>query len=123
MPSRFEATFRDRVTPAALRAFGVTVRFCRGPYVSEEFTARRGDREYTAMGAEWGIETKITMREFILPLASVLIDGDAVEPRTGDRIMEGDEIFEIQPPNEDTPSVELPAGGFEYICRTKRIEE
>lgn len=122
MPSRFESTFRDRVLPAAERAFGVTVTFIRGVYVSEEFVARRNDRTHEAIGAEYGIEIKITMRDFVLPVASLLIDGDAVEPRTGDRIKEGSEIFEIQPPSENTPSVELQAGGFEYIVHTKKVE-
>lgn len=104
------------------RTFGVLVRFCRGIRVSDEFTARRNDREYAAIGAEYGIEIKITMRDFVLPVASLLIDGDAIEPRTGDRITEGDEIFEIQPPDENRPSVELQAGGYEYLVHTKKVE-
>jgi hypothetical protein len=122
MASRFEQTYRERVVPTANRAFGATVCFCRGPYVSEEFTARRSDRVYTSIGAEFGIEVKITMRDFVLPVASVAIDGDEVEPRTGDRIIEGNEVFEIQPPDENTPSVELQAGLFEYIVHTKKIK-
>ncbi len=122
MPSRFESTFKDRVIPAAERAFGVTVQLSRGVYVTSEFTARRQDLNHLAIGAEYGIEIKITMRDFILPVASLLIDGDAIEPRTGDRILEGSEVFEIQPPDENRPSVELQAGGFEYLVHTKRIE-
>ncbi len=122
MPSRFESTFKDRVIPAAERAFGVTVTFIRDIRTSEEFTARRADREYKAIGAEYGIEIRITMRDFVLPVASLLIDGDTIEPRTGDRIQEGTEVFEIQPPDEKTPSVELQAGGYEYIVHTKKVE-
>lgn len=122
MPSRFESTFKDRVIPAAERAFGVTVQLSRGVYLTSEFTARRHDLDHSAIGAEYGIEIKITMRDFILPVASLLIDGDAIEPRTGDRIIEGSEVFEIQPPDENRPSVELQAGGFEYLVHTKRIE-
>lgn len=122
MPSRFESTFQDRVIPAAERAFGVTVRFHQGVNVSEEFTARRHDRVFRAIGAEYGIEIKITMRDFILPVASVVIDGSEVKPRTGNRIIEGDEIFEIQPPDENTPSVELRTGGYEWLVHTKRVE-
>lgn len=122
MASRFESRFLDVSVPQLQRTFGVLVRFLRGVYVSEEFTARRSDRTHTAIGAEYGIEIKITMRDFVLPVASLLIDGDAIEPRTGDRITEGDEIFEIQPPDEKTPSCELQAGGFEWIVHTKKIE-
>ena len=51
-----------------------------------------------------------------------VIDGDTVEPRTGDRILEGTEVFEIQPPDENKNSVELQPGGYEWICHTKRVE-
>ena len=122
MASLFESTFQTRVLPAANRAFGVTVRFCRGVYVSDEFTSRRNDRVYTAIGAEYGIEIKITMRDFVMPVETLLIDGDAIEPRTGDRIIEGDEVFEIQPIDQNKPSVELQAGGYEYLVHTKKIE-
>ena len=122
MPSQFEQIFQTFATPILERVFGVTIRFCRGVYVSEEFTARRSDRTYTAIGAEYGIEIKIEMRDFILPVASVAIDSDEVDPRTGDRIQEGDEVFEIQPIDEKRPSVELQAGGYEWLVHTKRVE-
>lgn len=122
MPSRFEERFQTLAVPNFEREFGVTVRFFRGVNVSEEFTARRNDRTFKSLGAEYGIEVRITMRDFILPVASVAIDGDEIEPRTGDRIMEGDEVFEIQPPDNNTPSVELQAGGYEWLVHTKRVE-
>jgi hypothetical protein len=120
MPNAFEATFADRVIPAANRAFGVSVYFVRGGLFTPAFTARRGDREHVAIGDD-GIEITITMRDFMLPVADLLIDGDLIEPRTGDRILEGDETFEIQPPDQTKPSVELQAGGIEWVVHTKRI--
>lgn len=122
MPSKFETKFQALAVPHLLREFGVTVQFCRGAYISEEFTARRNERELKAIGAEYGIEISITMRQYILTVSDVAIDGDLIEPRTGDRIIEGSEIFEIQPPDDNKPSVELTAGGFEYIVHTKRVE-
>ena len=122
MPSRFEQRFQALAVPSFNRIFGVPVRFMQGVNVSAEFTARRNDRVHRAIGAEYGIEIRITMRDFILPVATVVIDGSQVEPRTGNRIMEGDEIFEIQPPDEKTPSVELKAGGYEWLVHTKRVE-
>ncbi len=122
MPSKFERFFKTHAVSVLEREFGVLVRFCRGVYVSAEFTARRADREYKAIGAEYGIEIRVSMRDFILPVATLLIDGDAIEPRTGDRIIEGDEVFEIQPPDLNRPSVELQAGEFEYLVHTKKIE-
>lgn len=122
MPSWFETTFNDSVMPTFEDLFGATVRLARGALLTAEFTARRGDREYTAMGQEFGLEVKVTMRDFLLPVASVVIDGDEIEPRTGDRIIEGSETFEILPPDNNTPSVEKPAGGHDWLCHTKRVE-
>ena len=122
MASRFESTFRDRVIRAAERAFGVTVQFQAGVNLSEEFTARRADQIYTVTGAEYGVEIQITMRDFILPVASVVVDGDTLEPRTGNRITEGDEVFEIQPIDDKRPAVELQSGGYEWLVHTKKVE-
>jgi hypothetical protein len=122
MASRFETFFKNHAVPVLNRQFGVLVTFIRGVYVSEEFTARRNDRQHKAIGAEYGIEIRIAMRDFVLPVESLLIDGDQIEPRTGDRIQEGSEVFEIQPPDEKTPSIELQAGGFEWIVHTKKVE-
>ncbi len=122
MASKFELRFLSAAVPQLQRQFGVLICFARGVYVSEEFTARRNDREYKSLGAEFGIEISITMRDFVLPIELLLIDGDAITPRTGDRIIEGDEVFEIQPPDMNKPSVELQAGGFEWVVHTKKIE-
>lgn len=122
MASLFEQRFHNRVTPQMNGLFGVDVTFCRESFKTDTFTARRNDRVYNAIGAEYGIEIKITMRDFILPAASVVINEREVEPRKGDRIKEGDETFEIQPPDENTPAVELQAGGYEYLCHTKRVK-
>jgi hypothetical protein len=121
MPSLYEQRFQSRAVPMLNRTFGVSIIFVRGIYSSSEFTARRNDIEHKTIDGN-GIPISITMRDFVLPVASVVIDGDAVEPRTGDRIMEGTEVFEIQPPDEKKLSVELQAGGYEWICHTKRVE-
>lgn len=121
MASRFESTFQNRVLLAAQRAFGVSITFIRGIYSSASITARRNDLEHKTIDGN-GIPISITMRDFVLPVASVVIDGDTVEPRTGDRILEGTDVFEIQPPDENKNSVELQPGGYEWICHTKRLE-
>ncbi len=121
MPSLYEQRFQARAIPMLNRTFGVSVTFIRGIYSSAEFTVRRNDIEHKTIDGN-GIPVSITMRDFVLPVASVVIDGDTVEPRTGDRIMEGTEVFEIQPPDENKNSVELQPGGYEWICHTKRVE-
>ncbi len=121
MPSLYEQRFQARAVPMLNRTFGVSVTFIRGIYSSAEITARRNDIEHKTIDGN-GIPISITMRDFVLPVTSVVIDGDTVEPRTGDRILEGTEVFEIQPPDENKLSVELQAGGYEWICHTKRVE-
>jgi len=121
MSSRFESRFQSVAVPQLQREFGVSVTFIRGIYSSASITARRNDVEHKTIDGN-GIPISITMRDFVLPVSSVVIDGDTVEPRTGDRIMEGSEVFEIQPPDENKLSVELQAGGYEWICHTKRVE-
>ena len=121
MPSLYEQRFQARAVPMLNRTFGVAVTFIRGIYSSAEITARRNDVEHKTIDGN-GIPISITMRDFVLPVASVVIDGDTVEPRTGDRILEGTEVFEIQPPDENKLSVELQVGGYEWICHTKRVE-
>ena len=122
MPNAFERTFNERVIPAANRGFGVSVTLYRGIDVTEPFTARRNDQVYKAIGQEYGIEVSINMRDFYLPTSAIVFGGIIVEPRTGDRICEGDETYEIQPPDIARPSVELQAGGYEYIVHTKKVE-
>ena len=102
--------------------FGVVVTLARGGNVTAPFTARRTDKIHHAIGQEFGLEVRITMRDFILPVTSLVIDSVTIEPRTGDRITEGSEIFEIQPPDNQKPSVELQTGGYEYLVHTKRIQ-
>jgi len=122
MPSMHEVMVQTSGTPIVQWLHGVLVCLTRGVQSTDEFTARRNDRIHNAIGQEFGLEVKITMRDFLLPVASVVIDGLEIEPRTGDRITEGSEVFEIQPPDDRKPSVELPAGGYDWLVHTKRIQ-
>lgn len=121
MGSGFDSAFRTYAIPALARFFGTSVQLVRGSSTSVAFTARRGDREYKSMGAEYGIEVTILMRDFMLPIASVVLNEIAVEPRVGDRIIDGDETFEIQPPDEHRPAVEKPPGASDWLVHTKKI--
>lgn len=123
MVSRFEGTFRDRVIPAAERAFGVTVRFFQAGQTSDEFTARRNELANRIIGADYGIGTgiEVRMRSYILPAASLVIGGNVVSPVKGNRIIEGDEVFEIHPPDDGSRAVELQSGGYEWIVHTKQV--
>jgi hypothetical protein len=123
MPSLFERRFNSQSLPMLNRTFGVSVTLSRGALTTAAFTARRNEQEYKALGHEIGIEVSIVMRDFYLPVSSLVLDGVAIEPRTGDWITEGDETYEISPPDNTKPSIGLLPGGYEYLVHTKRIEK
>ncbi len=122
MPNLFETSFNDRALLAGNRAFGVSVTFTRGAAKTASFTARRSGKEHAGLREDFGLEVKITMRDFWLSVASIVLDGRTVAPVIGDRITEGSEVFEIQPPDDNKKAVELLAGGYEYLVHTKRVE-
>jgi hypothetical protein len=122
MTSRFDDRFHGHALPVLNREHSVQVALSNGIISTAEFTARRSDRTHRALGQEYGLEVKVSIRDYTLLAASVVVDGTTIEPRTGYRITEGDETFEIQPPDDDTPSVEKMTGGYEWLVHTKRIE-
>ena len=122
MPSLFERRFQQRSVPILNRTFAVDVQIQRGAQISEAFKARRNEFQHQTIGAEYGLEVKITMREFVFAVSDCVIFGEEIEPRTGDRIIEGSTVFEIQPPDKDTPSVKLADGSYEYRVYTKQVE-
>jgi hypothetical protein len=118
----FERSFQAKSIPSLNRVFGVSVSLERGSVTTDQFTARRSDRKHMAIDADTGLVVAIEMRDFMFAVAAVVIGNETVEPRTGDRIIEGDEVFEIQPPDDKTKSVGLQRGGYEWIVHTKKIQ-
>lgn len=82
----------------------------------------RDDRRVDALGLEYNVPVRVTDRIYTLPVATLLIDGCRIEPRTGDRIIEGTEVFELQPPDDSTQVSEMQIGNFEWLVHTKKIE-
>jgi hypothetical protein len=121
MASRFDQVFSTLGLPALQREFGVMVRIERGVNVSGLIPARRGARDYAAIGAEYGIEITITMWDYLLPVDAVIVDGDLIVPRVGDRIHDGSEVYEVQPYDPNKPAVEYQSAGNEWLIHTKRI--
>lgn len=124
MPNAFERTFNERVIPAANRGFGVEVVVSFGVQTSEPFTARRSAKDYRSEGSKYGIEVAKTLRDYLLPVASVAFEGAQVEPKRLFVIHETEtgESFEVLAPDEDTPAVELMPGGYEWLVHTRKRE-
>jgi hypothetical protein len=119
MPSRFEQRFQRSAIPMLNREFAVDVVFSQGVLSTEAFKARRSDWNYASNGNEYSMAIEITMRDFYLPVESLVIDGEQVTPKIGNLITEGTDIFEIMP-LDDRQSFELLPGGYEYLVHTKR---
>lgn len=111
----------DRGRLAMNRQHGASVTFKSGPFVSDPFDVRRKPFENEAFGQEIGIEIRVIKRTYYLPAEFVLVGGEVFEPRTGDRIIEGAEEYEIFPPDEATAAVSPFNGGLEWEVHTKKV--
>jgi hypothetical protein len=121
--SRFDTTFNTRVMPANERAFGVAVCLSRGALVSEEITARRQEYQTVSMGQEVGIDMRINVRDYLLPVASVVLDGDETQPRAGDILHIGTERWEAFCPNNETPAAEPFNSGADWLTHVRLLED
>lgn len=121
MSSLFEAEFNTRVMPAVERAFAVDVQFQRGDDTSDSFKARRDDIDGVAMGQELGINAKVTKRDYWLPVSSVVINSTPVQPRSGDKIIEGDTTWEVYFPDDSTPASEPVPGGYDWLTHVRLV--
>lgn len=121
MPTIHETRMINRGVVALNRHHSVDVILSRGSMRSEAFAARRRDMEHEAIGQEIGLEAKILMRDYMLPASLCVIGAAAVEPRAGDLIIEGDEAYEIQHPDANTPACVTLPGGLQYLAHTKRL--
>lgn len=115
MVSRFEQRFESFAAPVLNREFGVTVTICRDGVSSSEFTARR------SVSTDFGLDVKVSMRDFILPLSAMVISGGTIIPEVGDQIIEGSLVYEIQPMESGEVAAELLPGGFEYIAHAVEL--
>jgi len=117
--NRFEAAF-DRRRTAAQRAFGVEIYLQRGDVQTGLITARRPPNDYSVIGQEIGLAQDVVDREWIIAVADYAFGGTAKKPLRGDRIVEGEEVFEIMP-DDIGPAAELMSGGVEWKVRTKQV--
>jgi len=115
----FQESFNTRVIPAGDRAFGKLVTFRRGGLESEPFTAQTEHREYDVVDAK-GFLIRVVSRDFMFPVAAIVLAGETVEPRSGDVLVAGDDEFELLPLGT-TPAVELMSGDFRYRVHTKKV--
>ena len=121
MPNNFETSWNDRAVGALNRNFAVDVTLERGGVgTTELFECRRNDVVHEVIGLDMGYPTHVTGRDFILPIASMLIADVAFVPRKGDRITDDGDVFEIVPIGE-LPPVEKQTVD-EYLVHTQKVK-
>lgn len=127
MTSRFESTFNTRVMPANERAFGVYVRLYRNGILSDEFTARRDDISSQTLGS-LGVDTRLQMRLWHLPVSSITINSQTSEPSPLDEIWEYDgtggsvvKKWQVFSPSDGTPAIEEEPGGYDWSVFSRLI--
>lgn len=122
MPSDFEVAFNTLAVPIMQDYFGVTVCIARGALVSAEFTARRQKVDNIAIGQDVGIKFNSETWDFVIPASGVEFGGEVYKPKQGDRIIEGEDVYEILPLDEFILPVQNQPGGYEYIVHTKKVD-
>ena len=119
----FQSTFNSRVIPAAERAFGSSVTFTQGGYVTDAFTAVWEDHEFEIFEEE-GFVTKAHVRDFMFAMEDCVYGSTVLTPRAGDllKLTENSEamLFEIVPVG-NLPAVEFMPGNLRWRVHTKRV--
>lgn len=104
--------------PMMENQLGITVTFKVGGWTSAAFIALATDREYEAIELETGLQVKISSRDWLLPASSLVVKGVTVVPRSGHRIVEGDDEYEIVP-IAGKPAAEKQE--YRYLCHSQRV--
>ena len=122
MGSLFGDKFETIAMPMIETQFSVSVTFSVGTKSSAAFIAIGSDRDYDSVELETGLPVKMTMRDWLLPAASLVLSGTTttVEPKRGNRITSGDEVYEIAP-IAGRPAAELREGGYRYLVHSNRV--
>ena len=106
------------------QSFGVSAVLCRGGLESASFTATWERVEYEISDQE-GFLTKRTSRDFVFPTSVVVLAGQLVEPRAGDRLRlteAGATVeYELLPLGK-LPAAESMPGGYRWKVHTKKVE-
>ena len=119
MPSAFAELFEEVAMPAFEDWFGVVVSFTVGTQTSDTFTAIGSDREYESVELETGLPVKIVSRDWLLPVASLVIRGATVAPKSGNIISDGTTEYTIRP-IAGRPAVELQEAEYRYLVHSQR---
>lgn len=118
--SRFKTLFTDNAKPALQRFFGVSVIVSIGTMATNEFTARWEERQFESTSNGFEAIAGFTYRQYLLPVASVVIDGEETRPDSGWLIHEGDEVWEVIAARDGGHAAELVHASNDWRVNTKQ---
>lgn len=119
--SAFDTLWTATGEVAAKAFFGSVVTIKRGSRTTAAVTAQRFDGS-GKMENDDGTTTSVVYCEWIIPVVSYLFTGlGTVEPKTGDRIIDDQDIQYEVAPVLDMRQVEGLPGGTEWLLRTRRV--
>jgi len=121
MPSAFDSDFED-ATDFLSEVFGEEVTLHRAADSTASVPA-----VFAVQGSEiqtqtqMGVKTSFIDRVWLIAKTAYIIDGSAVTPAAGDRIVDSDSARWEVMSQPNLPAAESYAGGLEWLLRTKRI--
>jgi hypothetical protein len=121
MPSAFADLFEDVAQPVMEDWFGTQVILLAGARQTAAFTAIGTRAEYESIELETGLPIKVASRDWLLPIASLIAGGVAIEPRAGHRIVEDGIEYEICP-IAGRPAVEPHSDGYRVKVHSQRVQ-
>ena len=121
MPSAFADLFEECAQPVMEDWFGTHVILLAGARQTATFTAIGSNAEYESIELETGLPIKVVSRDWLLPIASLIAGGMAIEPRAGHRIVEDEIEYEICP-IAGRPAVEPHTDGYRIKVHSQRVQ-
>jgi hypothetical protein len=121
MPNAFAAMFEENVQPVMEDWFGTQIVYMAGARQTASFTAIGRNAEYETFATDSGLPIKVISRDWFLPIASLIANGVAIEPRAGHRIIEDGIEYELCP-IAGRPAVEPHSDGYRVKVHSQRVQ-
>jgi len=122
MPSVFANRFFDVASPRLKQHLGEAVTLSRGSSETVDVTAAWLDEDSEIeTQRRMGVKASFVDREWVITKTDYAIDGSAVTPAAGDRLVDSDGVTWELMSRPNLPAAESYGGGLEWLLRTKRI--
>jgi hypothetical protein len=118
----FDDIYDAAVSPNCNTLFGETVTLSRGSHSTAGVSASwMGEGSEIQTQTQLGVKTSFIDREWLIAKAAYVVNGAAVNPSAGDRLVDSDGVTWEVMSQPNMPASESFGGGLEWLLRTKRI--